>query len=259
MREKIGDPRIDWKELALSLQKYRRKTVSLDRDADVVYLREMSIAEAGIGCAVWDAAIILARWFNTHSSLLEGLSVLELGAGVGLPGIVCARFASRVILSDYIPKLVENLDYNIKTNSNLDIEEGSFDLKKNVSESAAVALLDWHELDEESKDEILLKNHGNRFDIVFGSELVYTADEEHIKCLVRVVKRYIGERGVFYSIQSTDRDGMPILIKLLREEGFTVEVRPVDPKYCGEFGTKQRPESYEFYTAYLDGSPVIME
>jgi EEF1A N-terminal glycine/lysine methyltransferase len=51
---------------------------------------------------------------NCHE-LVSGKNILELGAGAGLPSLVCSlKGASTVIVSDYPdPDLVENLEYNI--------------------------------------------------------------------------------------------------------------------------------------------------
>ena len=42
--------------------------------------------------------------------------MLELGAGCGLPGIVAAKFARHVVLTDYVDDVLRNLEYNIKLN-----------------------------------------------------------------------------------------------------------------------------------------------
>lgn len=262
-REKISNPGINWKEFALGLQKYRRKTVGFGRKIgrrqweDEVYLRELSIAEAGIGCALWDAAIILSRWFYENGEeIFKDKKVLELGAGVGLPGIVCGRYAGETVLSDCIPKLVDNLKYNIEVNSNLDIEDSEEKMgvdmerrnrwKINLRENARAIMLDWHEfLENECSQDMKY----NSQDIVFGSELVYTADREHIECLVKVVSKLLKPNGVFYSIQSTDRDGMPIFLDVLKIHGFDVVVKEVPDKFLGDYVTGQRQEAYLFYTA----------
>lgn len=51
---------------------------------------------------------------NRHE-LVGGKNILELGAGAGLPSLVCAlKGASTVVVTDYPdPDLVENLEYNI--------------------------------------------------------------------------------------------------------------------------------------------------
>ena len=50
------------------------------------------------GIALWPAAIALAHEVAARS--VEGLRVLELGAGTGLPGIVAATLGARVVQTD---------------------------------------------------------------------------------------------------------------------------------------------------------------
>ena len=44
---------------------------------------------------------IFFRWIFNHQSVFEGATVHELGAGVGLPGILCAHYCKSIVLSDY--------------------------------------------------------------------------------------------------------------------------------------------------------------
>jgi hypothetical protein len=52
------------------------------------------------GQIVWPASVILS-WFIDHNfGLFQGKKIIELGAGCGLAGILAARFAKEVILTD---------------------------------------------------------------------------------------------------------------------------------------------------------------
>ncbi|GAA5938087.1 hypothetical protein JCM10213_000828 [Rhodosporidiobolus nylandii] len=51
---------------------------------------------------VWNASILLADKIASEEIVVEGKRVLEVGCGLGLPGIVAARKgASKVVLSDF--------------------------------------------------------------------------------------------------------------------------------------------------------------
>jgi predicted nicotinamide N-methyase len=52
------------------------------------------------GVALWPAAIALAHEVGSRAEALRGRRVLELGAGVGLPGLVAASLGARVLQTD---------------------------------------------------------------------------------------------------------------------------------------------------------------
>ena len=52
------------------------------------------------GVALWPSAIALAHEIATRPDDFRGRSVLELGAGTGLPGIVAASLGGRVVQTD---------------------------------------------------------------------------------------------------------------------------------------------------------------
>ena len=63
-REKIGKTNTNWQEFALGAGKNRRKTIGFGKYdkkercyEDELYIRELSILDGGIGCAVWDVCI----------------------------------------------------------------------------------------------------------------------------------------------------------------------------------------------------------
>ena len=63
-RERIGKTNINWQEIAFGAGKNRRKTICFGKYdpkerqyEDELYVREISIIEGGIGCAVWDVRL----------------------------------------------------------------------------------------------------------------------------------------------------------------------------------------------------------
>ena len=69
------------------------------------------------GHLLWNAARVTTDYIEDHATaLLKGKTVLELGAGAGLPSLFCALHgARRVVVTDYPDEeLVRNLDYNIQ-------------------------------------------------------------------------------------------------------------------------------------------------
>lgn len=73
---------------------------------------KLGYRENGTGSSVWDGAVVLARFLETHPRLVLGNSVLELGAGTGFGGLCAAALgAATVTLTDIsacLPLLREN-------------------------------------------------------------------------------------------------------------------------------------------------------
>ena len=67
---------------------------------------------------VWNAALFAADFIVDDKFIVRGESVLELGAGTGLPGILAAlEGAEMVVLSDYpSTSLLANLQRNVDEN-----------------------------------------------------------------------------------------------------------------------------------------------
>lgn len=71
--------------------------LSLAEEAD--YLHEMA-DRLPYGVALWPAALALAHEVAARAEKFRGKTVLELGAGTGLPGIVAASVGAQVVQSD---------------------------------------------------------------------------------------------------------------------------------------------------------------
>jgi predicted nicotinamide N-methyase len=56
---------------------------------------------------VWPSAKALAAFMLSHPEYLANKHVLELGAGLGLPSLIAARWATSVICTDHDPSAIE--------------------------------------------------------------------------------------------------------------------------------------------------------
>lgn len=111
------------------------------------------------GQIVWPASMLLSQYLQRHSQDFKGLSVLEVGSGIGVSGIMVAKYADtkRVVLSDYSQIVVDVLEDNVKMN----FKEG---------ERPICDILNWgHGLDE-------FLNKFGAFDCIIGADVVYWPD-----------------------------------------------------------------------------------
>ena len=99
------------KQEAHSSANFEERTVSLtaSESMQVRQFRELRFCS---GCRLWDSGVALSRWLCTRGDDLLDKEVLELGSGVGLVGLVAARKARRVLLTDGEPRLLPNLRHN---------------------------------------------------------------------------------------------------------------------------------------------------
>eukprot|EP00658_Telonema_sp_P-2_P078368 TRINITY_DN7319_c0_g1_i2.p1 TRINITY_DN7319_c0_g1~~TRINITY_DN7319_c0_g1_i2.p1 ORF type:complete len:263 (+),score=56.48 TRINITY_DN7319_c0_g1_i2:133-921(+) len=71
------------------------------------------------GLVIWDSAIQLARFLLDRHVTVKGQRVLEIGAGAGLVGLVCAAEGATVMLTDYELPVLQLLEYNARANHSL--------------------------------------------------------------------------------------------------------------------------------------------
>ena len=80
---------------------------------------------------VWPSALALADWVvgEGQRGQLQGKRVLELGCGLGVPGICAAKFGAKVVFTDYHPGVFRFLTNNLCRNGveTADLFYGSWD------------------------------------------------------------------------------------------------------------------------------------
>ncbi|XP_038564646.1 methyltransferase-like protein 23 isoform X1 [Micropterus salmoides] len=105
------------------------------------------------GMYVWPCAVVLARFLWARREELRDKTVLEIGAGVSLPGVVAGKCGAKVILSDNAttPQCLENCRRSCEANGLRDVE---------------VLGLTWGEI---SPDLVLLPE----LDVILGSDVFY--------------------------------------------------------------------------------------
>ncbi|OQU90346.1 hypothetical protein SORBI_3002G393332 [Sorghum bicolor] len=47
------------------------------------------------------------NYLSQHPEIVKGCSVIELGSGIGITGILCSRFCKEVVLTDHNDEVLE--------------------------------------------------------------------------------------------------------------------------------------------------------
>jgi predicted nicotinamide N-methyase len=66
---------------------------------------------------LWPSAVGLSNFLGEHPELVRGKSVLELGAGLGLPSLVARHLGGEVLATDYHPQAEEYFLRNCRHSS----------------------------------------------------------------------------------------------------------------------------------------------
>ncbi|XP_035695099.1 protein-lysine N-methyltransferase EEF2KMT-like isoform X3 [Branchiostoma floridae] len=196
------------------------KTYTLPCGKTVV-LREATqiISHGTTGLRTWEAGLCLAEWAVEHSALFEQKTVLELGSGMGLTGLVISSCCSpaHYIYSDCHPNVLANLWENLVLNCKLR-EEGGGSVN---GSKMSVMCLDWasvtqEELQSLAPDVIIAS------DVVFDNELV----EYFVSLLLKAMHPPPGGRsGPVAYVASTIRnqDTYDFYVRKLEEAGICSE------------------------------------
>lgn len=94
-------------------------SISGDRKLTIHELEDPCDSATGrvlTGSWLWDASLVLSQWLAARADDVRGKSVIELGAGTGLPGLTAAALgAARVVLTD-VEALLPGLQRNVEVN-----------------------------------------------------------------------------------------------------------------------------------------------
>ncbi|CCX05286.1 putative methyltransferase-domain-containing protein [Pyronema domesticum] len=157
------------------------------------------------GHHLWNAGIVLSAYLEQHTELFAGKTVLELGAGAGLPALTCAlRGATKVVITDYPDApLVDNLWINIRA------------LPPHNCELTADGYIWGNEpLPMEEADLVILS------DLLFN----HSEHQKLLQTVLRTMKKDTGKAVVFFTphrpwLKEKDLS----FLELCRENGLKVE------------------------------------
>lgn len=156
-------------------------------------------AESGERISFWwgltSASLALARLIESELDVIDR-DLLELGSGVGLPGLVASIRGANVTFSDYVTKALDAARANVVANGAL-------------SEKMRFMRLDWE-----------FPSQVGPYDIIIGSEIVY--DYFFHGSLTDLIVSALNPQGI---VVLADRDRMVVnrFIGRLRKRNFSCE------------------------------------
>ncbi|CAK5211097.1 unnamed protein product [Aphanomyces euteiches] len=203
-------------------------TLLLDEDE----LAPLFAGAAWAGTLVWDAAVVLANHVLNHVPL-ESKRVLELGAGIGVPGMVAGVLGAANVMITEQPELVPLLRTNLRRNAS------------NFSSSVSAAELSWGrdattKFCEKSGDFDVVLSCDCIYEPLYGKSWVALADTMDVLCarnpacvvLVAVERRHEDGIDSFLSYLSSNTALASTLVRTiakkehrsLGDEGVGVEL-----------------------------------
>ena len=148
LRTTAGDFPLDDYRLRLAGREWSvlHTTAVLTYQDEAHYFREL-VEKLPYGVALWASSVGLAHDLAGRGDQLRGRSVLELGAGTGLPGIVAATLGARVVQTDY-----QEVSLSVCRRNGA----------RNGADGIEYRLADWTTWDDDS-----------RYDLLIGSDVLY--------------------------------------------------------------------------------------
>ncbi|MEN3001936.1 MAG: 50S ribosomal protein L11 methyltransferase [Armatimonadota bacterium] len=175
------------------------------RDVGALLAALPSDAEIPYWAILWESAIALGEWLTEHPEWVRGKRVLELGAGVGLCGLVAQMLGTQVVQNDNQPDALALCAHNARLNG---------------LEPPAQLLMDWRNW-----------QHTERYEVILGSDVVY--DRTLHEPLRTVLERALVPSGVVLLTDPWRDSGWEFAEKLLAS-GWQVRldsrVVPAEPQ-----------------------------
>jgi predicted nicotinamide N-methyase len=146
---------------------------------------------------VWESAVVLAEDLATTPG--EGLSLVELGCGLGLPSLAAARQGYAVTATDYEDSALEGVLHNAARNG--------------LAGRVATRLLDWRHPPRES----------GPFDRVVAADVLY--EQHHAAALADVIDLLLAPSGLGL-VADPGRLKAAAFEPACRERGLVVKTTP---------------------------------
>ncbi|XP_053554608.1 protein N-lysine methyltransferase METTL21A [Bombina bombina] len=139
-----------------SLRKFHNANATYNFVNHTIRIRQ-EWKQLGVAAVVWDAAVVLCMYLESGAVDLQDRSVIELGAGTGLVGIVAALLGSQVTITDR-EMTMEFLKSNVRDN-----------VPSDFLDKVSVKSLTWGQS---------LENFST-YDLIVGADVIYLEETFH--------------------------------------------------------------------------------
>lgn len=138
---------------------------------------------------LWEAAIVLAQYL-AGQQFKEGMALLELGAGLGAPGLAAAAAGCSVTMTDY--------------------EDLILDFERVSAAASGLDNVGFENLDWKNPPEM------EKYDIIAGAEILFR--EEFFEPLLNVMRKAIKPDGVIYLAHDIRRNSLKPFLQMAEAE-----------------------------------------
>ncbi|XP_047155832.1 protein N-lysine methyltransferase METTL21A isoform X2 [Vigna umbellata] len=115
------------------------------------------------GQLVWPGAMLLNDYLSKNVKMLQGCTVIELGSGVGITGILCSRFCRKVVMTDHNEEVLKILKKNIELHS-------CPENVSSISHELVAEKLEWGNTGQINE---ILRKHPGGFDFILGADICF--------------------------------------------------------------------------------------
>ena len=200
--------------------------VSRIRDIDKLFNQLLSKAPSDLNIVdermpywadLWPSAIGISEYIESHTEIVKDKHVLEIGCGLGLPGIVAALCGGMVTMTDYLQEA-------------LDFAESNW--KKNLSAKFAGQLLDWRHVSLIAKT-----------DVIIASDVAY--ESRSFEPLKNAIENILKPDGVLLLSEPNRKFASPFIMLLkkdfdLKKTDINVTLDSIDYIISVYRGTKRK-------------------
>ena len=221
-------------------------------------VKERQSSQADVGYLMWPSAVVLSRYLSTNPHELLDKSVLEIGAGCGLTGLVAAQIKAAqekqnhrtvsmptpaVLLTDFNKVVVKNCQQNIVLNG--------------LEGIAKAEELDFYKQDSSRNgwlDSVSGGSPRDQVDLILAADVICQKDDALATARTLHCALKPGGKALVVSADSQHRFGVEHLEDACHAIGLQVTLEKVRNMYGGRLLTDHMEQT----TGYVDNMTLTM-